>query len=171
MIRALLIAAGIATALIGTAASAQRGHIVNRVLGRPPGPPQPQLVGIDALRAEFAMRSGGNIVYFPGDGAQLVPAARTQLAAQALWLRQHPELVVRIEGHANPVDTRSHAFALAARRAHEVRDYLILLGVPAAQLTAVSMGKERPEGANSRVETILVRSFILPRISGGGGPA
>ena len=156
MIRHFLIATGIAAALLGSAASAQRGHIVNRVLGRTP-PSQPPLAGIDALRAEFALRSGGTIVYFPGDGAQLVPAAKTQLAAQAQWLRLHPELVVRIEGHANPVDTRSHAFALAARRAHEVRDYLILLGVPAAQLTAVSMGKERPEGANSRVETVLVR--------------
>ena len=155
MIRRVALAAGIAAALIGSAASAQRGHIVNRVLGRTPA--APPLAGIDALRADFALRSGGTIVYFPGDGAQLVPAAKTQLAAQAQWLRLHPELVVRIEGHANPVDTRSHAFALAARRAHEVRDYLILLGVPAAQLTAVSMGKERPEGANSRVETVLVR--------------
>ncbi len=157
MIRILVITTVIATALIGTGASAQRGHIVNRVLGRPAVSAQPQLVAIDALRADFALRSGGNVVYFPGDNAQLVPAARTQLAAQAQWLRQHPEVVVHIEGHANPVDTRSHAFALAARRAQEVRDYLVLLGVPAAQLTAVSMGKERPVGANSRVETVLVR--------------
>ena len=145
---------GLAVAVSATTGSSQ--HIVNRVLGRT-APQQQQLVGIDALRADFIARSGGNIVYFSGDSALLVPAARTQLAAQAQWLRLHPEVVVRIEGHANPVDTRSHAFALAARRAQEVRDYLVLLGVPAGQLTAASMGKERPEGANSRVETVLVR--------------
>ena len=50
-----------------------------------------------------------------------------------------------------------YASALGARRAQEVRDYLFLLGVPAAQLSAVSMGKEHPAGANSRVETVLVR--------------
>ena len=152
MMRSLAILAIVGAALPATA-SAQ--HIVNRVLGRAQAPPP--LIGIDALRADFIARSGGNIVYFSGDSALLVPAARTQLGAQAQWLRLHPEVVVRIEGHANPVDTRSHAFALAARRAQEVRDYLVLLGVPAMQLTAVSMGKERPEGANSRVVTVLVR--------------
>jgi peptidoglycan-associated lipoprotein len=155
MIRCLGLVACIVAALSPATAIAQ-GHIVNRVLGRS-APPQAPLVGIDALRADFSARSGGNVVYFGGDSVLLVPAARAQLAAQAMWLRQHPEVVVRIEGHANPVDTRSHALALGERRAHEVRSYLILLGVPAAQLTAVSMGKERPAGANSRVETVLVR--------------
>ena len=153
MIRAFVV---LAIAVAGLPATASAQHIVNRVLGRGQ-PAPPPLAGIDALRADFIARSGGNIVYFSGDSALLVPAARTQLAAQAQWLRLHPEVVVRIEGHANPVDTRSHAFALAARRAQEVRDYLVLMGVPAWQLTAVSMGKERPEGANSRVETVLVR--------------
>ena len=144
--------------LIGAEASAQLRvpPVVQRVL---PGrqPPQPALVGIDALRADFLARTGGNTVYFAGDSFGLVPAAKTNLAAQAQWLRQHPEVVVRIEGHASMLDTRDHALALGARRAQEVRDYLVLMGVPAAQLTAVSMGKERPIGANSRVQTILAR--------------
>ena len=45
--------------------------------------------------------------------------------------------------------------AVGARRAEEVRDYLVLLGVPAAQLSATSFGKERP-GAG-RAVTVLVR--------------
>jgi len=144
--------------LIGAEASAQLRvpPVVQRVLpGRQPA--QPALVGIDALRADFLARTGGNTVYFAGDSFGLVPAAKTNLAAQAQWLRQHPEVVVRIEGHASMLDTRDHALALGARRAQEVRDYLVLMGVPAAQLTAVSMGKERPIGANSRVQTILAR--------------
>ena len=144
--------------LIGAEASAQLRvpPVVQRVLpGRQPA--QPALVGIDALRGDFLARTGGNTVYFAGDSFGLVPAAKTNLAAQAQWLRQHPEVVVRIEGHASMLDTRDHALALGARRAQEVRDYLVLMGVPAAQLTAVSMGKERPIGANSRVQTILAR--------------
>jgi peptidoglycan-associated lipoprotein len=157
MMRALTIAGALA-ALAATQATAQLGapRVVQRVL---PGrqPPPPALTGIDALRADFLARTGGNIVYFSGDSYGLVPGAKTNLAAQAQWLRQHPEVVVRVEGHASTLDTRDHALALGARRAHEVRDFLVLMGVPAAQLTAVSMGKERPLGANSRVETVLVR--------------
>ena len=63
-------------------------------------------------------------------------------------------------------DTRDHALAVAARRAEEVRDYLVLLGVPAAQLSTVSWGKERiavmgtsPDALalNRRAVTVLVR--------------
>jgi peptidoglycan-associated lipoprotein len=44
---------------------------------------------------------------------------------------------------------------MGARRAQEVRDYLVLLGVPAAQVSVTSFGKERP--GPPRAVTILVR--------------
>ena len=118
-------------------------------------PPAPVLPGIDALRADFLAKSGADTVYFGGDSAILGAPARATLAAQALWLRQHPEVVVRVEGHADSSDTRDHALAIGARRAEEVRDYLVLLGVPAAQLSIMSWGKERP--GPPRAVTVLVR--------------
>ena len=121
----------------------------------PAQPAQPVLVGIDALRADFIGRSGADTVYFGSDSAVLGVPAKATLAAQAQWLLQHPEVLVRIEGHADPSDTRDHALAVGARRAVEVRDYLVLLGVPAVQLSATSWGKERP-GAG-RAVTVLVR--------------
>lgn len=150
-------------ALVGSAASAQ--------LRFPPilaqrQPPAPLLVGIDALRADFAAQAGSAIVYFGGDSAVLSAPGRATLAAQAQWLRRHPEVVVRIEGHADGSDTRDHALAVGARRAEGVRDYLVLLGVPAAQLSTLSWGKERtavigtaPEALalNRRAVTVLVR--------------
>ena len=113
------------------------------------------LTGIDALRADFLTHSGADTVYFGTDNAILGAPAQATLQAQALWLRQHPEVVVRIEGHAVPSDTRDHALAIGARRAEEVRNYLVLLGVPAAQLGTMSWGKERP--GPPRAVTILVR--------------
>lgn len=151
------VAIGLALATI-TPAIAQR---------RPP--PQrgaPVLVGIDALRADFRLMSGTDTVFFGGSSAALGAPAKQVLQAQALWLRRHPQVVVSIEGHADASDTRDHALAVGARRAQEVRDYLILFGVPPAQLTATSWGKERLTvasnseaafAANRRVQTVLVR--------------
>ena len=84
---------------------------------RQPVPPAPVLVGIDALRADFLAQTGSATVYFGGDASVLTPAARATLTAQAAWLRLHPEVAVRIEGHADPSDTRDHALAVGARRA------------------------------------------------------
>ena len=127
---------------------------------------QPKLVGIDAMRAEFIAFSGGDTVLFGGSSVLLGAPAKAILIRQAAWLRRNPAILVGIEGHAEAADTRDHALAIGARRAEEVRDFLILLGVPAAQLTATSWGKERVVvagdneaafAANRRVQTVLVR--------------
>lgn len=123
-------------------------------LRRRDAPPPPVVLNpIEALRAAFAAQSGGTTVYFAPGSAQLTPQAQTLLSAQALWLRQHPEVTVRIEGHGDPTDTRDHSLALGAERAAEARDYLVLLGVPSAQVSAMTWGKERP-GPPSAVTTI-----------------
>jgi peptidoglycan-associated lipoprotein len=148
---ALLFTVAIALAVPATA---QRRLPVIIPLGRSQ-PAPPPLTGIDALRADFLARSGTDIVYFGSDSAILGAPAQATLQAQAMWLRQHPEVVTRIEGHADSSDTRDHALAIGARRAEEVRNYLVLLGVPAAQLNAMSWGKERP--GPPRAVTVLVR--------------
>lgn len=137
---------------------------------RPPPPAaQPKLTGIDLLRYEFRTAAGGDTVFFGGSSAALSPPAKLMLQKQAAWLRRNPQVVVSIEGHAEAGDTRDHALAVGARRAQEVRDYLILLGVPPAQLTATSWGKERVAvagtsesafAANRRVQIVLVRLAI-----------
>ena len=151
MRRALLLLLAIAFAVPGTA---QRRLPVIIPLGRSQ-PAPPQLTGIDALRADFLAHSGGDTIYFGSDSAILGAPAQATLQAQATWLRQHPEVVVRIEGHADSSDTRDHALAIGARRAEEVRNYMVLLGVPAVQLNTLSWGKERP--GPPRAVTILVR--------------
>ena len=141
----------LAALLVATSAAAQLPGLRKRA----PQPAPPALTGIDALRADFLMRSGADTVYFGQDSALLAIPAKATLAAQAQWLLQHPEVVVRIEGQADPGDTRDHALAMGARRAEEVRSYLVLLGVPATQLSVATWGKERP--GVGRVVTILVR--------------
>ena len=137
------------TALIAVPASAQLPGLSRRA----PPPPPPLQNPLETVRADFAMHSGGTTIYFTPGSAGLTRQAQLLLAGQAMWLRQHPEAAVRIEGHGDPTDTRDHALALGAERAAQVREYLILLGLPAAQLTAMTWGKERP-GPPSATTTI-----------------
>ena len=122
---------------------------------RGPQPQQPLVQGIDALRADFAAQSGGTTIYFGAGTVGLSAPSRTVLAAQAAWLRRHPEVVVRVEGYGDASDTRDHALAVGAQRAEEARSFLVLMGVPAAQVSTASWGKERP--GLGRSVTILVR--------------
>jgi len=138
-----------AFAVLASSASAQLPGLRKRE------PAPPVLQGIDALRADFLAKTGANTVYFGLGTSMLGAPARATLAVQAQWIRQHPEVLVRIEGHGEPNDTRDHALAMGARRAQEVRDYLVLLGVPAAQLSTTSFGKEQP--GPPRAVTVLVR--------------
>ena len=138
----------------GPLAAAQRSRV-------PPPPPT-----LEMLQAEFAARSGGDMVYFTGSSHGLDEAAQRTLVAQSRWLLSNPAIRVRIEGHADERSPRDYALAVGERRAHAVRNFLLLQGVPAAQLTIISWGKERPvvsgssEGAlalNRRVKTVLMR--------------
>lgn len=153
------IALGLALGMASPAAAQLRNLLPQR--GAPPA-----MIGIDALRADFIASSGSDTVRFGGSSVLLGAPAKAILIAQANWLRRHPEIVVSIEGHAEAADTRDHALAIGARRAEEVRDFLILMGVPPAQMTATSWGKERVAvignyeaayAANRRVQTVLVR--------------
>lgn len=141
-------------ALLGAAATAADAQLFPLI--RSHNAPPPVLQGIDALRADFAAQSGGTTVYFGAGSAILGAPARAVLVAQAAWLRRHPEIVVRVEGYGDSGDTRDHALAVGARRAEETRNYLLLLGVPSAQVTTTTWGKERP--GLGRAVTILVRS-------------
>lgn len=150
--------------LIAVPASAQLPGLRRR--DAPPLPTAPVLSTIDALRADFAMQSGSATIYFTPGSAQLSQQARTILSAQAMWLRQHPEVAARIEGHGDPTDTRDHALALGAERAAEARDYLVLLAVPAAQVSAMTWGKERP--ATPSATTIIQLSGGAPLVPTAG---
>ena len=127
-------------------------------------PPPPMTM--EMLQAEFVGRSDSDMVYFTGSSHGLDEAAQRTPIAQARWLLANPAVRARIEGHADERSPRDYALAVAERRATAVRNFLVLQGVPAAQLTIISWGKDRPvvagssEGAlalNRRVKTVLMR--------------
>ncbi len=86
----------------------------------------------------------GDRVYFDFDQYEVRADARPILDGQAAWLARYPQVRVRIEGNCDEKGTREYNFALGARRANSVREYLAGRGVSLARIDTVSYGKEHP---------------------------
>jgi peptidoglycan-associated lipoprotein len=83
-------------------------------------------------------------VHFDYDQANLGDQARAILEKHALWLQNHRQAKVTIEGHTDERGTVDYNLALGDKRARTTREYLVSLGVAGDRLTTVSFGKERP---------------------------
>ena len=86
----------------------------------------------------------GDRAFFDFDSAVLSSEGKATLERQASWLKQYANVTVTIEGHCDERGTREYNLALGERRAAAARNYLVSLGVPAARISSISYGKERP---------------------------
>jgi len=82
--------------------------------------------------------------FFDFDKAEIRTDQRNSLAGDGAWLRSHPSVKIRIEGHCDERGTEAYNMALGEQRASAVREYLETLGVDASRLATISYGKERP---------------------------
>jgi peptidoglycan-associated lipoprotein len=109
----------------------------------------------------------GDRVFFDTDSTDLSQQARATLDKQAEWLNHYSQYAFTIEGHADERGTREYNIALGARRAQNVRDYMVSRGVSAQRMRTISYGKERPVAVcddiscwsqNRRAVTVLDQS-------------
>lgn len=86
----------------------------------------------------------GDRVFFGFDKSDLSTEAQATLDRQATWLKKYPSAKVTVEGHCDERGTREYNLALGERRATAAKNYLVAAGIPAARISTVSYGKERP---------------------------
>lgn len=84
------------------------------------------------------------IVYFDFDSYVVKPEFQSMLEAHARFIKAASARKVMLEGHTDERGGREYNLALGQKRAEAVRRSLALLGVPEAQMEAVSFGKEKP---------------------------
>lgn len=87
-------------------------------------------------------------VYFAYDKSDLSMEATDRLAANAAFMREHPNLVFTVEGHCDERGTNGYNLALGDRRANAATSYLASLGVTNG-MSSVSYGEERPQCTES----------------------
>jgi peptidoglycan-associated lipoprotein len=92
---------------------------------------------------DFAQNVGDR-VFFETDQTDVNSAGQATLDKQAQWLARYPRYAFTIEGHADERGTREYNFALGARRAESVKEYLASRGIASSRMRTVSYGKERP---------------------------
>ncbi len=114
----------------------------------PPPPPhvdtRPLPPGIVPGSQQDFVVNVGDRVYFDTDHSDVRADAQGILAAQAAWLVRYPAVKIRIEGNADERGTREYNFALGARRAQSVSDFLVSKGVLPSRISTISYGKENP---------------------------
>ena len=89
------------------------------------------------------------------------------LDLQAGWLSRYPAVRVRIEGNTDARGTREYNFALGARRASAVRDYLVQRGIDGSRIETVSYGKEHPLDPTSGDKADAINRNAHTLVTGG----
>lgn len=87
-------------------------------------------------------------IYFDYDKTDLNDASIISLGKAADAMREHPNIRVMAEGHADERGTSSYNVGLGEARAQVVRDYLISYGIASGRIEITSFGKERPANPN-----------------------
>jgi peptidoglycan-associated lipoprotein len=86
--------------------------------------------------------------YFDYNKAALRADALKTLQSDAVELRnilaQYPVYKLQVEGYCDERGSAEYNLALGDRRAEAAKEYLVGVGIPSAQLTTVSYGKEHP---------------------------
>ena len=91
-------------------------------------------------------------VRFDYDSAQLSGDALDALKANAAIIKGKKGMEFLVSGHCDERGTIAYNLALGQKRAKEVRDYYIRLGVDGRKVATISFGKEQPECSDSTEE-------------------
>ena len=83
-------------------------------------------------------------IYYDYDAYVVKPEYQPVLEQHAARLLVQPELRLNVEGNCDERGSREYNLALGQRRSDAVKRVLVLLGVPAGQINAVSLGSEKP---------------------------
>jgi peptidoglycan-associated lipoprotein len=129
-----------------------RNALVVKLADEPPAPEgqvsiaerEQRKAAVTAAAQPMGAPSQFGIVYFDFDKSNIKPEFEDTIKANAKMLLDSPNMRVTIEGHCDERGTNEYNLALGQRRAESVRRALVAAGVPAARLSTVSFGEERP---------------------------
>jgi peptidoglycan-associated lipoprotein len=94
----------------------------------------------------------GRRTFFAEGSAALDDTARMTLDKQAMWLSDHPQWKVKLQGFADDPGSAAQQTALSQKRADAVRDYLVSKGIAKERMRAKGYGRDRLVGDCADIE-------------------
>lgn len=82
-------------------------------------------------------------VYFDFDASAIRADQVERIETNGDFLKENPEITIRIEGNCDPRGTKEYNLALGERRAQSAKKYLANLGIDASRLNTISWGEEK----------------------------
>jgi len=105
-------------------------------------------------------------IYFDFDKSFIKLEYRPILNEKAAFLKDYPEMRVRIEGNCDERGTNEYNLALGERRGNSAKNFLVSWGIAADRIEIISYGEERPRAMghnedswsqNRRDDFVLIR--------------
>jgi peptidoglycan-associated lipoprotein len=109
-----------------------------------PLPPGAEVIEASLRGSGFEVDPDIQTVHFDYDSAQLSAETLDALKANAAIMKMRKGTEFLVAGHCDDRGTVAYNLALAQKRAKEVRDYYIRLGVDGRKVATISYGKEQP---------------------------
>jgi peptidoglycan-associated lipoprotein len=104
---------------------------------------------IDASLDDINRRGYIKDVFFDFDADAIRADMRDVLDANAAWLKKYPTVRIRVEGHCDERGTAQYNMALGERRASQVKNFLVQLGIEESRIENISLGEEKPFATGS----------------------
>lgn len=82
-------------------------------------------------------------VYFDFDSSAIRADQVERIETNGDFLKENPEMTIRIEGNCDPRGTKEYNLALGERRAQSAKRYLVNLGIDASRMNTISWGEEK----------------------------
>ncbi|MFI5362448.1 MAG: OmpA family protein [Elusimicrobiota bacterium] len=146
LVAAAALFAACATSKTGLKSDADKDKIAksSSTVEAAPAAPPADVTEASLRNGGFTPRADLKNVPFDYDSAKLSEEATIILKANSDALKSDESIVVLVAGHCDERGTTAYNLALGQKRAKQVRDYYVSLGIDGGRMATISYGKEQP---------------------------
>jgi outer membrane protein OmpA-like peptidoglycan-associated protein len=115
-----------------------------------------QQIALEQLQLELLFKTGAS---------ELTLAAQLRMSLLASLLNEQPELMVRLDGHADPRGDANYNQSLTDKRVQTVQDFLIVKGVAAERFNAHSFGASQSSATEGDYDSYALERVVKVQLS------